>query len=211
MSEDKRNLPKGILAIGAHPDDIELGCGGMLAKYTKAGVEIFVLVLTKGELLSVKKGADRVEESTRALSILGVKNVSFCDFPDTRVYGKLPEAILFIESFCKKHNPQRVYTMSQKDRHQDHWSTYLATMAACKNIPQLLCYETPSTLASFSPLLFEDITSLLELKIEALGNHGSQRDKSYMQKNAISTRAKFRGLQTNVGAAEAFEVCRLLF
>ncbi len=210
MPKNQRGLPKRILTVGAHPDDVELGCGGTLAKYAQNGVDVFVLVLTKGELLSVKKGADRTEESVRALSILGVKDISFCDFPDTRVYEKLHEAISCIESFCKKYNPQRVYTISQKDRHQDHWTTNLATMAACKDIPQLLGYETPSTLPSFSPVLFEDITSLLEAKVEALGNHGSQKEKLYMQRDAITIRAKFRGLQINAEAAEAFEAYRFL-
>lgn len=210
MLENQTGLPERILAIGAHPDDIELSCGGTLAKYAKNGADVFVLVLTRGELLSVNKGTDRVEESERAFSVLGIKNISFYDLPDTRVYERLQEVISLIEDFCKKFDPQRVYTMSQADKHQDHWAAHMATMAACRNIPQILGYETPSTFPSFSPVVFEDITSFLELKVEALGNHGSQKKKPYMQRNATTIRAGFRGLQINVEAAEAFEAYRFL-
>jgi len=56
----------------------------------------------------------------------------------------------------------------------------------------------------------QDITSFLELKVQALKNHGSQKEKLYMQRDAITTRAKFRGFQAKVEMAEAFEACRFL-
>ena len=208
MSEDKRNLPKGILAIGAHPDDVELGCGGTLAKYAKEGIDIYVLILTHGEKLS--NNGERIEESMKALSVLGIRHVEFADFKDTKLYEGLAEVILSIEHSRRKINPQRVYTACQHDSHQDHWLTYVATVAACREIPQILCYETPSSLPTFSPDIFEDITSFLELKVQALKNHGSQKEKLYMQRDAITTRAKFRGFQAKVEMAEAFEACRFL-
>jgi len=210
MSENQTGLSKRILAIGAHPDDVELSCGGTLAKYAKEGRDIFVLFLTKGEMISNNNGVDRVEESTRALSILGIQHFEFGNLRDTEIYEELQKAISVIENFCQKLSPQRVYTMSGSDSHQDHWATYMATIAACRNVSQLLCYETPSTSPSFTPNIFEDITSFLELKVKAIINHRTQQKKSYMSRDTTVIRAKFRGLQINVGAAEAFEVYRFL-
>lgn len=201
---------KRILAIGAHPDDVELGCGGTLAKYAKEGADIFVLFLTKGEMLSNNNGVDRVQESMRALSVLGIQHFEFGNLRDTKIYEELQKAISVIENFCQKLNPQRVYTMSESDSHQDHWATYMATTAACRNVSQLLCYETPSTSSSFTPNIFENLTTFLELKVEAIMNHNTQQKKPYMSRDAIVIRAKFRGLQTNVEAAEAFEAYRLI-
>ena len=113
MSENKRNLPKGILAIGAHPDDVELGCGGTLAKYAKEGIDIYVLILTHGEKLS--NNGERIEESMKALSVLGIRHVEFADFKDTKLYEGLAEVILSIEHSRRKINPQRVYTACQHD------------------------------------------------------------------------------------------------
>ena len=200
--------PERILSIGAHPDDIELGCGGTLAKYARDKVEILALVLTRGEEIS--NGRDRVAESKQALTLFGVDNAEFCEFHDTRAYEDLRAIILVIERLCRGFTPQRIYTNSKDDSHQDHATVHAATIVACREIPQVLCYETFSTLPSFTPNVFEDITPFLDLKVEALENHISQKKKEYMRREAVTSRARFRGLQARVGAAEAFEVHRLV-
>jgi len=70
-----------ILAVGAHPDDIELGCGGTLSGASKLGKKVIAIFLSKGE----QSGSPevRLKESIEALRTLGVKEVHFGDFPDT--------------------------------------------------------------------------------------------------------------------------------
>jgi len=199
-----------VLGIAAHSDDIALGCAGAIAKHIEVHDEVFLLVLTRGE-----EGGDpkaRTEETVKSATVLGIspKNVRFGDLPDARVFENLRKAILTIESVTDEHNPFRVYTSCGKDRHQDHVATTMATKAACRKVPQILAYETPSTLTEFSPQAFIDISETLTLKIKSIKMHQSQRKKGYMKAEAARGLARFRGLQAGVKAAEAFEVYRMI-
>src|SRR2546427_789520 len=114
-----------ILAIGAHPDDIELGCGGSLAKLARAGSRIHALVLSRGGR-GCHAGIDRSEESHRALRRLGVAEVIQKDFPDTRFPACRNDIIASIEQACAVIGPGRVYTMCGEDHHQDHRTVHEA-------------------------------------------------------------------------------------
>lgn len=199
-----------VLGIAAHADDIALGCGGAMAKHIKTHDDVLLLILTRGE-----EGGDpkvRTEETVKSAAVLNIpeKNVHFCNLPDAKMFENLRKAILKIENVTNKYNPFRVYTSSSKDRHQDHAATAMATKAACRKVPQVLTYETPSTLAEFAPQAFIDISETLFLKIKSIKMHQSQKRKGYMKAEAARGLARFRGLQAGVKAAEAFEVYRMV-
>lgn len=198
-----------ILAIGAHPDDIELGCGGSLAKLARAGSRIHALVLSRGGR-GCHAGIDRSDESHRALRRLGVVEVIQQDFPDTRFPACRNDIIASIEQACAVIEPGRVYTMCGEDHHQDHRTVHEASIIACRHIPQILCYESPSTLPQFAPQVFEDISAQLELKIHALREHASQGDRHYMQESHLRCHAQFRGQQIGIGPSEGFLPYRLV-
>ena len=193
-----------VIAIGAHPDDIEIGCGGTLLKHVLCGSKVLVLMLTKGE-----KGGDpniRISETYASLKILKLNNIIFGDFPDTNIFSYLTDVINFIENYVKNFKPDRVYTTSKHDRHQDHIATSIATIAACRNVSQILAYETPSSLNSFKPDTFVDIEDTLKYKVKALQSHNTQEKKNYTKIEAIIGLAKFRGQQSNTYVpVEAFE------
>ena len=198
-----------ILAIGAHPDDIELGCGGSLAKLARAGSRIHALVLSRGGR-GCHAGIDRSDESHRALRRLGVAEVIQQDFPDTRFPACRNDIIASIEQICTLIEPGRIYTMCGEDHHQDHRTVHEASIIACRHIPQILCYESPSTLPQFAPQVFEDISAQLELKIHALREHASQGDRHYMQESHLRCHAQFRGQQIGIGPSEGFLPYRLV-
>lgn len=198
-----------ILAIGAHPDDIELGCGGSLAKLARAGSRIHALVLSRGGQ-GCHAGIDRSDESHRALRRLGVAEVIQQDFPDTRFPTCRNDIIASIEQVCTLIEPDRIYTMCGEDHHQDHRTVHEASIIACRHIPQILCYESPSTLPQFAPQVFEDISAQLELKIHALREHASQGDRHYMQESHLRCHAQFRGQQIGIGPSEGFLPYRLV-
>lgn len=198
-----------ILAIGAHPDDIELGCGGSLAKLARAGSRIHALVLSRGGR-GCHAGIDRSDESHRALRRLGVTEVIQQDFPDTRFPACRNDIVAAIEQACAQIAPHRVYTMCGEDHHQDHRTVHEASIIACRHIPQILCYESPSTLPQFAPQVFEDISAQLELKIRALREHASQGDRHYMQEDHLRCHAQFRGQQISIGPSEGFVPYRLV-
>ncbi|MEG0183466.1 MAG: PIG-L deacetylase family protein [Stenotrophomonas sp.] len=198
-----------ILAIGAHPDDIELGCGGSLAKLARDGARIHALVLSRGGR-GCHDGTDRSDESHRALRRLGVIDVIQQDFPDTRFPSCRNDIIAAIEQACAMIAPHRIYTMCGEDHHQDHRTTHEATVIACRRTPQILCYESPSTLPQFAPQVFEDISAQLELKIRALHEHTSQGDRHYMQESHLRCHAQFRGQQVGIGPSEGFQAHRMV-
>ncbi len=198
-----------ILAVGAHPDDIELGCGGSIAKFTRRGVHVRALVLTRGEVGN-RNDADRIEETRKALALLGVTDIHTADFPDTKLDKHESDLISCIECHARELNPDRVYTMFENDRHQDHRAVYRATIVACRPAHQILCYETPSSWTNFDPEAFENINGMLEIKIAALALHTSQRDRPYTQPGAMKTHARFRGQQVDVAAAEAFRGYKII-
>ncbi|MEJ1098274.1 MULTISPECIES: PIG-L deacetylase family protein [unclassified Pseudoxanthomonas] len=198
-----------VLAIGAHPDDIELGCGGSLAKLVQAGVKVSALILSHGGRGNVT-GEDRCAETRGSLQALGIRDIVQCDFADTRLAEALGDIVDVIERECARVQPGRVYTMFREDRHQDHRAAFEASIVACRSVPQVLCYETPSSWPNFVPTVFEDVELLLGRKIAALKLHTSQRARTYMQESQIRCLADFRGQQISAGPCEGFIPYRLV-
>jgi LmbE family N-acetylglucosaminyl deacetylase len=196
-----------VLAIGAHPDDIELGCGGTIKAASKLGKKVIAVFMSKGE----QSGNPEVrpKESIEALSMLGVKEVYFGDFPDAEIPCSR-QAIDFLESFFVANKPQTILTHTVNDIHQDHRQVGWISMSAFRNAPKILAYETPRVTPSFSPTYFVDITNSVNDKWAALKCHFSQKTKRYITYESMVNLASFRGSQVNLPAAEAFEVIRYL-
>lgn len=198
-----------ILAIGAHPDDIELGCGGTLAKLTRSGARVAAVVFSKG-----RRGAlcdtDRAAETKAALRTIGVGDIFIYDFEDTKLWTNLNEMVSVLETHMRRVAPERVYTMFDADRHQDHRAVYEASSIACRGVAQLLGYETPSSYPNFQPRLFEYIGDDLETKVRALQCHRSQDSRLYMQEEKIRAAAHFRGVQVDLGPSEGFVVYKMV-
>ncbi|MEB0968030.1 PIG-L deacetylase family protein [Citrobacter braakii] len=205
----------GVLAIGAHPDDIELGCGASLARLAKQGVYIAAVVMTSGKY-GTSELIDRRQESYNALTILGCKKVIHFDFTDTQTYLQLNDMISTLENVIKHEIPHdveiiRVYTMHDADRHQDHIAVYQASMVACRSIPQILGYETPSTWLSFMPQVFESVEEdNFNLKLSALSKHKSQSMRDYMRPERLRAVAQFRGQQVNSELGEGFVIHKMI-
>jgi LmbE family N-acetylglucosaminyl deacetylase len=148
-----RPEPLKILAVGAHPDDIELGCGGSLAKLAAAGAAIEAVVFSKGRRGALSD-ADRAAETETALRTIGVGRVTVYDFEDTQLWRHVTEMIAILDRHIAGLVPDRVYTMFQHDRHQDHRAVYEASVISCRSVPQLFGYETPSSYPNFAPTVF---------------------------------------------------------
>ena len=194
-----------ILAVGAHPDDIELGCGGTIRSVSVAGKKVIAVFLTKGE----KSGNPNVRtlESKEALSILGVTEVHFGDFPDTEIPNS-SKVIDFLENFVLQYKPDTVLTHTVNDVHQDHRQVGWCSMSAFRNVPRLLAYETPRVAGTFNPVYFVDISNQVQFKWDVLKCHLSQKQKRYLAYESMVNLSSFRGSQVGLSAAEAFEVVR---
>ena len=206
-----------ILAVGAHPDDIELGCGATLALFKQRGHEVYLLVLTKGEASGDPKLREHeCEESAR---VIGAEKVYFGNLKDTQITDGV-ETVMAIERLVKELKPDIIFAHSPKDGHQDHRNAGMAALSAARNSKKVLLYESPAALREFLPQLFVDVTSTFDVKLEALKAFGTQVSKVYFKgqdvnhrahripyvSNASEGLARFRGFQAGVTLAEAFEV-----
>ena len=198
-----------ILAIGAHPDDIEFGCGGTLFKYSENGHKVYMLVLSKGD-----KGGDpevRQKEQEDSARILKVEKLFFSDYVDTEIVQS-QKLITEIESFLKEVKPDFIFVQYFDDTHQDHRNLSESTISATRYIQNVLFYEGPTT-QNFTPNVFVDITTAFDKKLECLNAHASQVSKTNIEGLSIIEAAKsvahFRGIQGRVSFAEAFHSLRL--
>src|SRR5438128_10880458 len=159
-----------ILALGAHPDDIEIGCGGTLLKYARAGHGVYLMVLTEGA--QGGSGKVRRNEQLASCRILGVKEMFWGGYPDTEV-PVIRQAIQQIEDIVKKINPAFIFVNYFDDTHQDHRHLATCTVTATRHTRNVLFYETPTT-QNFSPTVYGDIVRLLEDKLRSVDAHPSQ-------------------------------------
>lgn len=199
-----------ILAIGAHPDDIEYGCGGTLIKYAQRGDNVYLLVMTDGALGT--KPDIRREEQQEAARLLSAKEVFWGGFQDTELpLGK--EIISFVERITARVNPEEVYVNYFDDTHQDHRTLAHCVVSATRYIKKVLFYEDYTT-CNFEPNIFVDIKDVLEKKINLLQAHHSQVVKSYPTNldiiESVRAIANFRGFQGKVKYAEGFKALRFL-
>lgn len=204
-----------ILFIGAHPDDVELGCLGTIRLYLKKNDNVFVIIATDGERGNKKLGKNnRVNESIVCLERTGLptKNIILLHFPDTRLSEYKNDILARIEEFCFKNKIDSLYVGTNKDYHQDHAVLFEETIRASRNVRNVLAYESnSSTFSSFSPNFFVNITDFIDEKAEFLKLHISQCDKNYMGDEVVKSLARFRGNQSkSVSYAEAFEVFRMV-
>ena len=197
-----------VLAIGAHPDDLELGCSGTLARHVAEGDHVTMLIVTSGQA-GPGDVSLREHEATEAAAVLGA-GIRFGRLPDGSVSQHELALVHLIEQAVRDTGADAVYTHGQKDSHQDHRAVAMASMGACRAVQQVLCYDSPSSLG-FSPSVFVDVTSTLDKKLAALAAHRSQVSSSAMASpDLVRTQAGYRGFQSRCEAAEGYEPLRLV-
>ena len=199
-----------ILAIGAHPDDIEVGCSGTLTKYAQAGHDVYMLVMTEGHMGGER--AVRKKEQTKSAKILKTCELIWGGCEDTQLSFHMNKMIHDIEAVLKKIAPDFIFVQHEDDTHQDHRALAKATISATRYIQNVLFYEGPTT-QNFSPTVFVDIKDAIDKKFAMLLAHRSQVQKTNIEGLSITdivrSTAVFRGIQGRVQFAEAFVPLRL--
>jgi LmbE family N-acetylglucosaminyl deacetylase len=199
-----------VLAIGAHPDDIEYGCGGTLTKYAEKGHAIYLFVASDGAR-GGEAGVRRREQDESAV-ILGVREVFWGGYEDTEIPLDR-DLIVRLETVIQQVRPTMIFVNSPDDTHQDHRNLAQGATSATRYVPIFLFYEVPST-QNFTPNCYTDIAKVLDKKLASLEAHRSQVAKTNIEdltilELAVSS-ANFRGIQARVKYAEAFHSVRLL-
>jgi len=211
-----------ILAVGAHPDDLEFGCFGTLKKHIDEGDNVTLLVMTQSNVKDAHTGKITRDsnisknEATKAAKLLGAELI-LGPFQDTKVPFN-SESVKFVENIIKEKKINWIYTHWAGDTHQDHINTLNATMAASRLVKNVLCYEqvplpritTTYPVANY----YVDISKTLNIKLEGCKAHKSQINKfaehGFDMVDNVKTLAKFRGNQCGLKYAEAFNILKMV-
>lgn len=218
---------KKIFVVAAHPDDEVLGCGGSIAKFSKAGIKVTVAFLTDGESSRGKlKNYDnlilkRRQNAKKALNILGCNSIEFLDYPDNRLDSiDLLDIVKEIEKLIDKFKPQIIFTHYMHDLNIDHQIAHKAVITASRPQPnhivnELIFFEIPSSTEwnlnkSFMPNYFVDISNTLSNKIKALKYYQKEM-RPYPHPRSIKSiknLSYYRGTTIGCKSAEAFIIGR---
>jgi N-acetylglucosamine malate deacetylase 1 len=224
-----------ILVVVAHPDDEMLGCGASIAKWTKAGKVVHILIMAEGATSrDVARDVDAkneelsllVRSAQQAGKIIGAASVKLLGFPDNRMdsLDRL-DVVKAVEAEIERLQPHTVVTHHCGDVNIDHRITHEAVVTACRPQPdhpvrRLLAFEVPSSTewqppssnVTFQPNWFEDVSETLNLKIEALKVYKSEMWEWPHARSVQSVEhlARWRGSSVGYDAAEAFILLREL-
>ena len=218
--------PKRILAVGAHPDDLEIVCAGTLAKYAGQGAHISMAVATDGSaghmLIPPKELAEiRHREVEKAAGLIGA-DFYWLGFVDEMLFEDIETRLRFVE-LIRQAKPDAILTHYPQDYHPDHRVVSRLMFDASfesglKNIQtetqyhpgvQPLYYFDTITGANFHPTEYVDITDTFEVKMEMLACCESQvkwlKDHDNVDLlHMTETLVRARGYQCGVKYAEAF-------
>jgi N-acetylglucosamine malate deacetylase 1 len=128
--QKRRNMKVDILAIGVHPDDVELSCSGTLLKHRAMGQSVAILDLTRGELGSRGTPEIRAQEAASASQVLGVEERMQVGLPDG-MFGSTSDYWLKIVPYIRYFQPRVVLANAPKDRHPDHGRASQLVKEAC--------------------------------------------------------------------------------
>lgn len=206
-----------ILAVGAHGDDIELACGGTLAKALEGGHEVeMVLVTGNGSSdhnnVIIREEGLAEKEANAAAKVLGAPKLHILGYRDTCVPYSA-DLVAKLDKIIERFEPDIIFTHFVFDTHQDHIRTAHSTISAARRQNTIFLYEpiNPSGqgYVPFRPQIYVDITQTIDKKVDSLKAHQSQYNK-YTGKwiEAVVARAQFRGFEMGVDYAECFEVVR---
>ncbi|PMC39398.1 bacillithiol biosynthesis deacetylase BshB1 [Bacillus sp. UMB0899] len=214
-----------FLAIGAHPDDVEIGMGGTIAKYTQKGFKVGICDLTKAELSSNGTVSTRQEEAKHAGEILGISTRIQLSIPDRGLYLTDPYIKEIVE-IIRTYKPRIVFAPYNKDRHPDHgncsrlveeavFSAGIKNFQDNQGLPAHRVQHVYFYMINgfHKPNFVVDISETIDFKLNSLRAYESQFEKSegstdtpltngYIE--AVESRERLYGKEVGVMYAEGF-------
>ncbi len=190
-----------ILFIGCHPDDIELGCGGLIQKLPND--KIFAVILSKNNNKPEQKNL--MNESTKSLKILGfkTKNIIFKDFKTREFSYSRQEICDYLWTIKKKIKPTCVFT-TPNDLHQDHRVCNIETQRVFRD-NSIFEYDLARSTIYEKSIMFVTLGEKeMMMKVKALEQFKTYKNKNYFDKDLILSQARNAGIKQNIKFAEVF-------
>jgi len=213
---------KNILAIGAHPDDVEFGCFGTLRRHILNGDNVIICLMSNSTVTDAATGVYTrtekisISEAECSASSIGAKLIML-NYQDTEIPFN-SDSVKKLEKIIVDNKIDTIYTHWGGDTHQDHINTLNTTLAASRMLDNVLCYEQvplPRVCRNYPVAnYYVDITDTIDDKIDACKCHNSQIEKYKSMGidllDNLVTLAKFRGTQCSVKYAEAFNMLKMV-
>ena len=221
-----------VLAIGCHPDDLEIGCGGTLARLAREGHHVFMCHVANGDMghaviMPKELGEMRTREAEEAGAIIGAKHVYNIDVHDCTVSSTDREALRKIVGVIRETRPDFIITHDPDDYMEDHLAVSRLVFEASftSSVPHMfpefpgyslvppIYYMDTLVGVGFLPEEYVDVTEDIETKLRALDCHQSQIKWMKEHDNIdfleqTRTCSRFRGFQCGVEYAEGFKICK---
>lgn len=196
-----------VLAFGAHPDDIEVGAGGLLARLVEEGANVTMCVVSIPNNMEVRR-----KEAMAGSAVLGAQLRLLHDEKATRVEDiSMHELVRRMDQLVADTRPDLVITHCQNDLHWDHGLVHRATVSALRRTPcDLLAFvSSPEMNAQVRGYgnCFADITKTIDAKLRAISAHASQLP--HLDVDSSRDLARAMGRLAGHAYAEAFEVLRV--
>jgi len=195
-----------VLAIGGHPDDVELGSAGFISRLiTDCEADIHVAIMTygthhwrRGKIFEEDQRAREALEAVKVLLEITDNNrarerLHLGGFQDCELSNAGHSAIRFIEDVIEVANPDIILTHAPNDLHEDHRQTHYASLSAARDFHgTIFLYQTASTIPDlFAPTFFVELREQeLEKKLRALDAHVSQREKDFLSHERVTKMAE---------------------
>lgn len=200
---------KTVLAVGAHPDDLELGIGGTLARLSRGGARVVMVVVSIPSNLRSRR-----REAETAAEILGCEVRFLTPNRCSRVEDlKTHQLVGKIDALVKEFKPEAMFTHCLANLHLDHKLAYDACMASQRlRYFDLFCY-CPTTChnvsIAFSPQAYIDISQTIEEKMRAISVHSSQFDERGLKTERYREASNQAGRLVGVDYAEGVQIVRM--
>jgi N-acetylglucosamine malate deacetylase 1 len=222
--------PLDVIAVGAHPDDVEIACGGTLARLVEQGYRVGIVDLTDGEPTPHSPGPQvRLEEARRAAEVLGVPVRIQLGLPNRRLFDDFDSRVALAKEF-RRYRPRMVIGFGDKTpmASPDHWQAMQITDAAVfysrltkwdehfdglsvhavsRQLYFRLAFE-PETMPGSTSHLTVDIAPTLERKIESIACYQTQFAHKPHVLDRVRAAAVMAGQAAGLGAGEVFAATR---
>ena len=195
-----------VLAFGAHPDDMEVGAGGLISRLVREGAKVTMAVVSVPNRSSVRVGEAQRGAAALGAELLVINGERECRVEDVPMY----ELVRRFDQMIGDIQPDLVITHGKTDMHYDHGLVHSATIAALRRTPcDLLAYLSSPEMNAQSRCVgqcFVDVSSTIDTKLQAIACHESQLTRLDLDSSKDLARAM--GRLSGFEYAEAYEVLR---